>query len=136
MLRLVLLLSAISLLSAGTIDPATIPKFVTNIAIAPPAMKPIIDPTTLKQNYFVIIKQVQQQILPEGYPMTPIYAYGGNTYDPLTGTDSGVIYSYPGPSFIHQRGTPISSTWENRLSGKHMFAIEKQLNFMQEIKDF
>lgn len=131
MLRFVLLLWTVSLAIAGTIDPMSIPKFVTDIPVSPPAFKPTINSTTLRQSYLIGIKQIQQQILPSEYPATPVYAYGGNTYNPITGQDSGIIYSFPGPTFIFQRGSPVSTTWENRLTGKHMFAIEKELNFMQ-----
>lgn len=107
----VLFLILAGALTQSTIDPSSIPKFVTNISIAPLAFKPIVNSTTLQKSYSVIIKQVDQQILPVGYPTTSIYAYGGNTYDPLTNVDMGLVHSFPGPTFVLSRGSPIKSTW-------------------------
>lgn len=99
-----------------TLDPASIPKFQTNIKSGIPVFKPKSSsnsnqPRSVAQEsaqrnyekaiqYWVDMKEVHQQILPDGYPNTKIYAYGGDCYDSITSKDLGEVYSWPGPAFI------------------------------------
>lgn len=50
-----------------------------------------------------------------------------------------MVYSWPGPAFVMNKGTKTSITWRNGLKGKHMFTIEKNLDFMHKylnLEDF
>jgi bilirubin oxidase len=56
------------------LDPTTLPKFTTPLVI-PPVMQPVgMDgETTL---YEIGVRQFEQQILPDDYPMTTVWGYG------------------------------------------------------------
>lgn len=125
-----------------TLDPKTIPMFKTNLSLSFPVHQPkvtipsgeaLTDPYAINDllarnpyflsKYTVTTKEITQQVLPEGFPKTKIYAYGGDCYDSLTGQSLGTVYGWPGPAFFLQRYGRVETTWRNGLSGKHMFAI-------------
>lgn len=154
MLKLLLLCFLVALVSSK-INPKTIPMFKTNLSMSFPVHKPKVtfpsgqvldDPYAINDllaanpyflsKYSVTTKEVMQQVLPEGFPKTKIYAYGGDCYDSLSGKALGIVYSWPGPAFILQRYGRVETTWRNGLSGKHMFAIEKNLDYMRQGIDF
>ena len=66
-------------LPGGTLDPTTIPKYMTPLLI-PPVMPKA---GTIKMRggkpadyYEISMKQITQQILPAGLPMTTVWGYG------------------------------------------------------------
>ena len=58
----------------GTLDPNTIPKYVTPLVIPPVLLDD--QGGTSPIDAEVTIKQINQQVLPTGFPMTPLWAYG------------------------------------------------------------
>lgn len=115
------------------IDPNTLPKFTTNLKLSFAIHKPqsIQLPTgETVSRYTVTTKKIQQQVLPDGYPTTGLYAYGGDCIDSNSGRSLGTVYSWPGPAFILYGYGTVEVTFINSLTGKHMFAIEKNLDFM------
>lgn len=86
--------------------------------------------------YTIMTKLTSQQILPTGFPKTNIYAYSGDCSDSLTGEFLGEVASWPGPAILVRQGSKVEIVWRNGLTGKHMFAIEKNLNFMTTGLDF
>jgi len=63
----------------GTLDPATVPKFVTPLLIPPvmPKAGTIKDKMGKNIDYYEIsVKQFSQQILPAGLPATTVWGYG------------------------------------------------------------
>jgi len=75
------LLSATALaqpLPGGTLDPLTIPKFVTPLVI-PPVMKPV---DGQPDHYQISVRQFKQQILPTGFPATRVWSYGPDADKP------------------------------------------------------
>lgn len=148
------LVSILLLLGYATLDPKTIPMFQTNIEIGFPVYrsksmltsKQLIEHpfsfnevlavhSRRKLKYSVATKNISQQILPTGFPQTQVYAYGGDSYNSLTGEPLGTVYGWPGPAFLVHPKDKLEITWKNNLKGKHMFTIEKNLNFMQENLD-
>ena len=145
-----LLLALLSLLIVGncTLDPLTIPKFKTAITNALPVYKPKITSTVAgargcrvssgpstsdcRLKYLVTTRKTSQQILPKGFPKTTLYTYGGDSTDSISGNNLGEVFSWPGPAFIIPRHTKVEITWRNGINGKHMFTIEKNLDFMHK----
>lgn len=122
MIRLIVVALWASTLVQCTLDPNTIPKFKTNLPLSFPVYKPKVtfpqgtfadNPHSINEllaanpsflsKYTVTTKEVSQQILPEGFPKTKIYAYGGDCYDSLSGSSLGTVHSWPGPAFLLQR---------------------------------
>ena len=66
--------SALAQLPGGSLDPTTIPKYVTPLVI-PPAM-PAAAVTPAYDSYRIAVRQFQQQILPPGFPQTTVWSYG------------------------------------------------------------
>jgi spore coat protein A len=63
--------------SAGQLDPNTIPKFGTQLYI-PPAM-PALARTRSYDHYSMAARPFRQQILPRGFPSTPVFGFGSLT---------------------------------------------------------
>lgn len=57
------------------------------------------------------------QFLPKDFPPTTVYAYAGHT-------DKGLIVSVPGPAIVTMKDTPIEIVWTNKITGKHIFAVD------------
>ncbi len=114
--------------SGPTLDPRTIPKYVSQL-IVPPVYTPnlIVDPVTgavVQQDYTVDMVQFSQQILPSGFPTTQVWGYAGMAYDPLTGQQLGYIEHSPAATFETVRGIPVQVTWVNKITGPSMFAVD------------
>ncbi len=91
--------------TAGTLDPADIPKFVQPLFI-PPAMAPV-TVTADRDEYVVAMRQLEQQVLPAPLPATTLWGYG-NPNDPAS-------FSSPGPTFETRSFRPVRVTWRNEL---------------------
>ncbi len=114
---------------AAALAPSAIPKFVSPL-IVPPVYKPI--KVRFKGGkihyYYVDISEFQQQILPDGFPKTKVWGYGGFVTDPQTGRTRH-FRSIPGPTFEAVRGIPVIVKWINRLTGPHLFAVDPTLHW-------
>lgn len=103
--------------SKTNLDPATIPKFVNQL-VKPPEYKPFLYKKRVKLKdklrkkkekrhlYFVDISKFKQQLLPDNFPQTTVWGYGGLIKDPNSGC---VKYSRssPGATFEAVRDTPV-----------------------------
>src|SRR5215203_3105370 len=72
--------AVVAAIAGGTLDPESVPKFMTPLLI-PPVMPKA---GTIKQKggksvdyYEISMKQISQQILPAGLPKTTVWGYGG-----------------------------------------------------------
>ncbi|MDD1676221.1 MAG: multicopper oxidase domain-containing protein [Methanomicrobiales archaeon] len=113
----------------GTLDPTTIPKYVNQLTGPPPVwMK-----TTGNPNYDYVISVAphNQQLLPPGFPQTPMIAYGGQARDSVTGKPIGFIRNSPGASFEITTGKPIKVKWVNDIPAdvKMPFAVDPTLDW-------
>jgi len=106
----------------GPLDPGSIKKFATQLLI-PPAMPRAgeLDSGGGKVDYYEIsMKQLSQQILPEGLPKTTVWGYGA-----VAGMADGALLIHNAPSLtIEARaGVPTRIKWINDLkddAGKHL----------------
>jgi spore coat protein A, manganese oxidase len=91
----------------GTLDPTTIPKYVTPLVI-PPAMprQAAIQNNTI--DYYVIaVRQFLQQILPPGKPATTVWSYGS--------VAGGGTFNYPAFTIEATVDRPVRVKWVNQL---------------------
>jgi FtsP/CotA-like multicopper oxidase with cupredoxin domain len=97
-------------LPGGSLDPETIPKYVTPLVI-PPAM-----PRTTKivqrmgkniDYYEIAVRQFRQSILPPGLPMTTVWSYGSVNHP---GT-----FNYPAFTLETKWNAPVRVKWINDL---------------------
>src|SRR5512134_3286080 len=71
--------TALAAIPGGTLDPATVPKFVTPLLIPPvmPRAGRIVQRGGKNVDYYEIsVRQFEQQILPAGMPRTSVWGYG------------------------------------------------------------
>src|SRR4029453_17820061 len=101
-------------LPGGSLDPASIPKYVTPLVI-PPAM-PMTGKIVQKGGrnidyYEIAVRQFQQQILPPGMPLTTVWGYGSVNHP---GT-----FNYPAFTLEAKANTPLRVKWINDLKDAH-----------------
>lgn len=123
------------------LDPLTIPKFVNQLTGPPPVYVPTIikDPLGkgIAYQYTVTMDEKMQQILPTvdefgnptGFGMTPVWGYGGQAKDAVTGKPLGYVLNSPGPSFEAIRGIPSVVKWVNNINTPYMFAVDPTLHW-------
>lgn len=159
-------LAAVSLLSTGafavplpggTLDPLTIPKYVTPLVIPPEMPKSAKQPGFPKADYNIAVRQFKQQILPGGiwnaingrndtFGATTIWSYG-RAEDPapdssgIAGGARGVAparnssFNYPAFTVENISGKLTSVRWINDLKDAkgnylpHLFSIDQTLHW-------
>jgi FtsP/CotA-like multicopper oxidase with cupredoxin domain len=95
---------AVAAIPGGTLDPGTLPKFVTPV-LQPPAM-----PTNGTSNtYEIEVRQFRQQLLPAGFPATTVWGYG-----PIVNGTPG-LFNAPSLTIEAKRSTPVTVIWRNKL---------------------
>jgi FtsP/CotA-like multicopper oxidase with cupredoxin domain len=87
----------------GTLDPLTIPKYVTPLVIPPV----LYDDGGKPMDVAVALRQIEQQVLPEGFPKTPLWAYG-NPSNPAT-------FNNPAFTFEVTKDVDTTVTYTNEL---------------------
>ena len=116
----------------GMIDPTVIPKWVNQITGPPPVYlpTPVYDGgVPVRYDYDVQMDEKTQQLLPPGFPETPVWGYGGHARDALTGADLGYVLNSPGPSFEATRGIPNEVTWRNLIESPYMFPVDPTIHW-------
>lgn len=112
------------------IDSKTIPKYNSDLTILP-VFKPIYkyDCETHRciPNYKIDILQIETQMLPEGYPKTTAYGYGGTVY--CDDNKEKYVASTPGSSFITNTNEPISVKWVNKIDTPHILPVDPTLHW-------
>jgi FtsP/CotA-like multicopper oxidase with cupredoxin domain len=106
----------------GTLDPLTIPKYVTPLVIPP-----VMNNTGAADNYDISVRQFQQQILPGGiwntingradaFLPTTLWSYGP-TADPTPSVapDPASQFNYPAYTIETTSNTPVGVRWVNDL---------------------
>jgi len=139
-------------LPGGTLDPTTVPKYVTPLVI-PPVMKN----SGTANNYEIAVRQFRQQILPGGiwnllngrtdaFPATTIWSYGPAA-DPepdasALGIPAGIApapnsqFNYPAYTVETTSNTAVNVRWINDLVDKktgrflpHLLPIDQTLHW-------
>jgi len=87
----------------GTLDPLTIPKYVTPLVIPPV----LFDDGGAAMQAEVAQRQINQQVLPAGFPSTPLWAYG----DPA----NPATFNNPGFTIEVTKDTMTQIKWSNQL---------------------
>src|SRR5215471_11924621 len=112
------------------LDPNTIPKF-KNQLIRLPTFVPIgtkREPSTGRNLplYEVTEETVQIPLLPQGFPTTKSYAYGGKVNLAGPGEPANIVtaFSVPGPTFEATVNQRIFVHYINDLHGPHMFPVD------------
>jgi len=112
-------------LPGGTLDPTTIPKYVTPLVI-PPVMKN----TGTANDYDIAVRQFKQQILPGGiwatlpgctgqnctFPATPVWSYGPDADPtPTVAPDTNSQFNYPAYTVENTVNITTTVDWINAL---------------------
>jgi len=117
----------------GSLDPLSIPKYVTPLVIPPAMPAKTLDPATGIQNYDIEVVQFQQQILPRfdinnlRLGKTTVWGYGA--------TGLPATRSYPAFTVETTRNTGTNVTWRNSLTDSsgnplpHLFAVDRSLHW-------
>ena len=109
----------------GTLDPATISKYMTWLVV-PPAMPPT--KVSRKVDYYEIaVRQFEQQILPSALPVTTVWSYGSVNH---RGT-----FNYPAFTINAHYLRPVRIKWINGLVDRegdflpHLLPIDQTLHW-------
>jgi spore coat protein A len=118
-------------LPGGTLDPTTIPKYVTPLVIPP-----VMNNTGTAEDYDIAVRQFKQQILPGGiwntvngradaFPATTVWSYGPDADpDPDSSALGGGVgiapapnsqFNYPAYTIEATENVPLSVDWINDL---------------------
>lgn len=109
-------------LPGGTLDPLTIPKYVTPLVIPP-----VMPNDGIADSYKIAVRQFSQQILPVGLPATTVWSYG-SSLDPLT-------FNYPAYSVETTAGKTVKVRWINDLKDvngnylPHILPVDQSLHW-------
>jgi len=106
---------AVAQIPGGTLDPDSVPKFLTPMLI-PPVM-PAAGVVKMKGGknadyYEISMKQFPQQILPAGLPATTVWGYGAITSDSKRGL---LLHNAPSLTIEAKAGRPVMVKWINDL---------------------
>jgi spore coat protein A len=100
-------LEAFTSIPGGSLDPATIQKYVAALVI-PPAMPPVSSILGNTADYYEIaVRQFEQQILPPDKPKTTVWGYGSVAH---SGT-----FNYPAFTLEAAADRPVRVKWINGL---------------------
>ncbi|MBW2272113.1 MAG: multicopper oxidase domain-containing protein [Deltaproteobacteria bacterium] len=106
----------------GSLDPLTIPKYVTPLVIPP-----VMNDDGVANSYDIAVRQFRQQILPGGiwntlngrndqFPATPVWSYGpAADPTPAIAPDPGSQFNYPAYTVESHSEVPVAVEWRNEL---------------------
>jgi len=126
---------AIAAIPGGTLDPLAVPKYATPLLIPPvmPAAGKIVQKGGKNVDYYEIsMRQITQQILPAGLPLTTVWGYGAVTSASKNGL---LIHNAPSLTIEAKWNTPVRVKWINDLkdaSGNylpHLLPVDPTLHW-------
>ena len=129
------LLKAQAQIPGGTLDPLSVPKYVTPLLVPPvmPRAETIRLPGGKPADYYEIsMKQISQQILPNGLPATTVWGYGavaGSGRNPL------LVHNAPSLTIEAQWKRPVRIKWINDLKDSngnfrpHLLPVDSTLHW-------
>lgn len=132
-------------LPGGTLDPLSIPKYVTNLVI-PPVMKQVNsgedDSEEKDDDYKIAVRQFKQQILPTGFPATTVWSYGPQSDStPAVAPDPRSQFNYPAYTIETTADRRVNVRWINGLVDKtgaylpHLLPVDQTLHWANPSKD-
>jgi FtsP/CotA-like multicopper oxidase with cupredoxin domain len=126
----------VEVLAASTItalDPSSIPQFENQLTSPPPVYQPEVvtsEGKVIQHDYTVTMASFEQQILPPSMNLlTPVWGYGGNASDAVTGASLGFVQSTPGPTFEAVRGIPVQVKWQNSIISTYMLPVDPTIHW-------
>ena len=129
------ILRAKASIPGGTLDPLTLPKFVTPLLIPPvmPRAGTVKTSRGKKADYYEIsMKQISQQILPEGFPATTVWGYGAVTAASKKGL---LLHNAPSLTIEAEAGRAVRVKWINDLKDAdgnylpHLLPVDQTLHW-------
>ncbi|MBT1071811.1 multicopper oxidase domain-containing protein [Pelotalea chapellei] len=136
----------------GTLDPTTIPKYVTPLVIPPVMPKSTTQPGTPAADYNIAVRQFKQQILPGGvwntvngrndsFAPTTVWSYGraqdnlpANFTAPVP-LSQNITFNYPALTVENSSGIMTKVRWINDLKDAdgnflpHLFPVDQTLHW-------
>ena len=123
-------------LPGGTLDPTTIPKYMTPLLI-PPVM-PKAGTITMPggkpaDRYEISMKQISQQILPAGLPETTVWGYG--SVNGAGSRNALLLHNAPSLTIEAQWNRPVRIKWINDLKNAngnflpHLLPVDPTLHW-------
>jgi spore coat protein A len=110
------------------LDPSTIPKFENQLTGPLPFYQPTIitqNGMAVKYEYTVSMNAFTEQMLPPSMNLlTPVWGFGANAQDAVTGASLGFIQSSPGLTFETVQGVPAIVKWVNNITTPYMFPVD------------
>ncbi|MCF6255713.1 MAG: multicopper oxidase domain-containing protein [Gammaproteobacteria bacterium] len=123
-------------LPGGTLDPTSIPKYITPLVI-PPVM-----PQNTNGGYDIAVRQFQQQILPVNFPSTTVWSYGREEDQvPDLAPSASSTFNYPAFTIEAIKDERITINWINDLTDKngnylpHLVPIDQTLHWANPMQD-
>jgi FtsP/CotA-like multicopper oxidase with cupredoxin domain len=112
------------------LDPNAIPKFVNQVVkpnIRIPTLVRDSQGRVIRHDYTNNIAKFTQQVLPPGFPPTPLFGYAGAVRTP----EGATVFerSSPGPTYEETRGIPAQITYQNDLLGPHPLPVDPTLDW-------
>jgi len=99
-------------LPGGTLDPLSIPKYVTPLVIPP-----VMNNDGTADSYDIAVREFYQQILPSGLPATKVWSYGPAADDvpAVAAPDPASQFNYPAYTVETTSNVPVNVRWINDL---------------------
>lgn len=130
-------------LPGGTLDPLSIPKYVSPLVVPPEMPK---SPKTKRTDpdYQIAVRQFKQQILPAGFPATTVWSYGREgDPTPTVAPSLGSTFNYPAFTIENTQNRKTKIRWINELVDEngnylpHLFAnaIDQTLHWANPAMD-
>jgi spore coat protein A, manganese oxidase len=110
---------AVARVTGDTLDPASVPKYLTPMLIPPvmPRAATIPLPGGKPADYYEIsMRQFRQQILPAGLPDTTVWGYGAVSAKRRRGL---LLHHAPSLTIEARHGRPVRVRWVNELVDAH-----------------
>ena len=127
--------AALAAIPGGTLDPLNIPKYRTPMLIPPvmPRAGTLTDPGGKPIDYYEIsMKQLEEQILPAGFPKTTVWGYGAVKSASKNGL---LIHNAPSLTIEAQWNRPVRVKWINDLKDAngnylpHLLPVDQTLHW-------
>jgi FtsP/CotA-like multicopper oxidase with cupredoxin domain len=110
---------ALARVAGGTLDPAHVPKYRTPLLIPPvmPRAATLTLPGGKPADYYEIsVRQIRQQILPAGLPVTTVWGYGAVKTESNNGL---LVHHAPSLTIEARHDRPVRIKWINELVNDH-----------------
>ena len=117
-------------LPGGTLNPLTVPKYVTPLVIPP-----VMPNDGVADSYDIAVRQFKQQILPSPLPSTTVWSYGAEADPtPETAPQVGSSFNYPAYTIETTSNMPVDVQWINGLVDEngflpHLLPVDQTLHW-------